>query len=347
MQKFVVLLILLFIPFASAIEIGGFEVENGKIVGKYLPAGLEGKISCYSNGKHILDIIYKNDSIELSIKYFGSLEKILERNPFLKEELEKSLVSLNISGAGYKIGYENCIVELHDVPTRFLRIKADEIIFSDLNYNISKDENIVKLSKDNFTGMIFSDEEITINEKEIIAHKEIIFISFAYKEERKIEDAIKNRLLGGEITIVGYDPKKSADNISYFGNVHIYPLKLEKGKIVLGVSGDEKAGGKIIKINLGKKVCLSDDFQIKFDDRVVKEASSLDDILNPDDDGLNPEYYVLATKQEGIILLISVPHFSNHILSIEFFVEDLIAKAAAIFFGIIIVILAAFYLFKK
>ena len=340
---------IIFLPLSSAIEIGEVQVEDGKIMGKYLPAGLEGKISCYSGGKHILDLVYNNDSIEISLKYFGGeIERILERNPFLKEEIEKSLMAINISGAAYEIEYAGCRVELHDVPTRFLRIVANEIVFSNLNYTIEKvDEHTIKLRKDNFTAMILCEGKLAIDKNTIFATHEIMLISFAYQEEKHIEDAIKNKVLGGEITIVSYDVKNGTDCISYFGNVSVTPAKLEKGKIVLKVDGDEKAGGKIVKINLGKNVCLSDEFKIKFDGRLLHEASNLEDILNPDDDGIEPEYYLLATKQEGIILLVSIPHFSEHLLSIEFIVENVITKTLTFLSAFLIVAVAAIYMFKK
>jgi len=339
----------IFLPLSSAIEIGEVRVEDGKIMGKYLPAGLEGKISCYSGGKHILDMIYNNDSIEISLKYFGrEIERILERNPFLKEEIEKSLMAINVRGASYEIEYAGCKVELHDVPTRFLRIIADEIVFSNLNYTIEKvDEHTIKLKKENFTAMILCKGKLAINGNAIYTTHEIMLISFAYQEEENIEDAIKNKVLGGEITIVSHDVKNGTDCISYFGNVSITPAKLEKGKVVLKVDGDEKAGGKIIKINLGKNVCLSDEFKIKFDGRFVQEASGIEDILNPDDDGIEPEYYLLATKQEGVILLVSIPHFSEHILSIEFIVENIITKTLAFLSALLVIAIAAIYMFKK
>lgn len=344
-MKYIAFLLLL-LPLAHALDLGGFEIEDGKLVGKYLPAGLEGKISCYSDGKHIMDIIYKNDSIEISIQFFDALQKIIKRDPFLKEEIQKALAPIKIKGASVTLEYGNCIVELHDTPTRFLKICSDKIVFSEMTYNVERiDKNIVKLRRDNFTATLISNSPIEINEN-IIAYDEVMLVSFSYIEgEISLEEAFKNRVIGGEFTIVGYN-ENSTDYISYFGNISISPLKLEKGEIVLKVKGDIKAGGKVIKINMGKKVCLSDNFLIKYDGNVVKEASNFEDILNPDDDGLNAEYYKLESK-EGLFILVSIPHFSEHKLSICFLTENIHMKIISMVFGILVILLATFYILRS
>lgn len=345
-MRLLVMLILFIFPFASAIDLGGFEQQDGKIMGKYLPAGLEGKISCYSNGQHIMDIVYKNDSIQLVIHFFKTLNRLVERDPFLKEEIKNALAPINIKGARFTLEYGGCTIELHDVPTRFLRIFADKIVFSNINYEVNKiEDNLVKLYKQNFSATLMSSKPIEVD-KNITAYDDIILVSFSHFEEgEKIEEALKEKVIGGEIIIVGCDIKNDTDFISYFGNVTITPAKIENGKIILKINGDCE-GGKIIKVNLGKNVCLSDKILIKYDGKPIEEASSFEDILNPDDDGSNPEYYKLLSE-DGAFLLITIPHFSEHIISIEFILENIFGKIMAICFGLLIIALATFYIFRK
>lgn len=350
-MKWLALAILLIMPLASAIDLGGFQQCDGKITGKYLPAGLEGKISCYEKGEHIMDLIYNNDSIEISIQFFDILNKVVERNQFLKEELEKALMEealapINLSGASFELGYEGCIIELHDIPTRFLRVKCDEIIISGFDYEINKtSENMLKLQKTNFSATLFSYSPVEVNESCIIAKNEIMIVSFSYAEEKKIEDAFEEKSIGGEITIADYDENK-VDYISYFGNVSVSLSEIKTGKIVLDVSGDEKSGGKIIKVNLGKNVCLTDKLKIKFDRELIKRADNLEDILNPDDDGITPEYYIVQSK-DGMFLLVTIPHFSTHQLIIQFVSGGIIEKTVAILLGFLTIAVATIYLFKK
>jgi len=335
---------LLIMPYSMAIDLGDLEWKDGKLFGKYVPSGMEGIISAYCNGNHIMDIVYRNDSIELDIKYFDNLEKIIERNPFLKDEFENSIIPLNIRGSSFHIEYAGCIVELHDVPTRFLRVEADKVVISNMNYNVTvENEHSITLTGNNFSAILISDGDMEYRGGVITAYDGLMLASFA-KEDEKLEDSIKNRTMGGELTIMDYSINDT-DYISYFGNVSVTPVKITDRGIILHVTGDHNSGGKILKINLGKRICRGD-FKIKFDGITVKKADNFDDILNPDDDGIMPEYYNISTE-EGKILLITIPHFSQHSISIEFVKENLWSTVLAIAMGLLFIMLAAAYMFKK
>ncbi len=349
MKKFLIYLLLafIFISFeAHSIEIGGFRVEDGKISGKYLPAGLEGKISCYKEDKKIIDMVYKNDSIEISIQFFDTLEKIIERDPLLKEEIRKALVPINIKGAFFGFEYGGCVIELHDAPTRFLKVFSDKIIISEIyDYEINQiNESLIKMEKENISIVLMSEKNLLFDGKNITAQDSMILASFYYSEE-KIEDAFLNKAIGGEIMIAGFDLNNETYSLSYFGEVTIEAINITQGRILLNVKGNSTSG-KVIKINLGENVFLSDEFTIKFDGKKIDEADSLEDILNPTDDGIYPEYYKLDSK-EGVILLISIPHFSEYKVSIEFLIENIAGKIIAVISSIFVISLAALYLFKK
>jgi len=354
-MRWLVLGLLLLLPAASAVDIGGFELDDGKIVGTYMPAGLEGTISCYENDNHIMDVVYRNDSIEISIHYFDALDKIISRNPFLKDELERALMEqaiapINISGtSSFNLEYGGCTIELHDIPTRFFRVICDKIVITGLDYTVNQQkENVVKLERDNFSATLFSDTSMEVSGNNITAYGNLMLVSFSYVEEKEIEHAFINKTIGGEITINGYS-KNLTDYVSYFGNISVVPEALHRGKIVLSVTGEDKSGGKIVKINLGKDVCICSDFSLSLDGREIKRASNFNDILDPDDDGLEPEYYVLSSVygDEGMFLLVTIPHFSEHQLIIQFMVENTAARTAAIFLGFLVIALASFYMFKK
>lgn len=351
----VALPILMMLPMTSAINLGGFEItDDGSITGTYAPSGLAGTISCYVKDKHIMDVIYTNDSIDLSINYFDTLDMIVEKNPFLKENLEQALMkeafaAFNITNtSSFTMNYKGVVVELHDIPTRFLRVVCDKIIVNNIHYNITEKDGMIKLEKDNFSASLFSTCPMKIEGDTVVAYKTLMLASFSYIQEKNLENAFCRETIGGEMTINDYTIQE-ADYVSYFGNVSVTTNILEKGKIALTINGDEKSGGKILKINLGKNVCISSDFNIVFDGRSVECAESFEDVLDPDDDGLNPEYYVLSPMkgEEGTFLLVSIPHFSEHQLVIQFIVENTAVKIMAVFLGMIITTMAGFYLFKK
>lgn len=339
--------LLLAFPAVSAFELGGFQIMDGsKIEGEYLIAGFEGVISCFSQGRHVMDIIYENDSIEISIKFFDTL---LERNPLLREEIKKAIMPITIKGSALTLEYDGCLIELHNTPARFLEVRADKIILSKLKYDINAtDAHMIKLEGRNFSAILISNNPLSID-RNITAYGCIMLFSYSLiggEDEKKIEDAFRNKYIGGEITIVGYDEKNETDCISYFGNISIQPIELREGKIVLKIRGENVSGGKVVKVNLGKKICLSDKIEVRFDGKEINKASSFEDVLNPNDDKIYPEYYQLQSE-EGVFILISIPHFSEYEVSIAFIVENLVGNAMAISFGMLVILLAAFYMFKK
>ena len=348
--------LLLFIPFASAFEIGGFEIKDGNLIGKYHPSGLEGcTISCYTN-KHVLDIVYKKDSIDLKFDLIDDplLEKLVNANPVLKDAIEKDIVNRTIRVKGPKLSIEyppnGCKVELHDTPTRFLKIETNKIVIqTNGEYKIERigqRENEVKIEKNGFTSFLLSNNPVLIEENNITLYGNMVFASFSLEEpmkaeQEKIEKAFLDKNIGGEVYIYG----KQTDNISFFGNVSINVDKsmLEKGKVVLKVRGDDEEYGKVIKVGIAK---MHGKIVVRYDGRVIEEADGIEDILNPNDDGSNPEYLVLSSNKDGTFMLVSIPHFSEHKISIEFIVENPVARLVAISFGLLIVAIAAFYIFK-
>lgn len=345
---------LLIVPFitltAGAFEIGGFEVHDGDLKGKYLPAGLDGcTISCYTN-KHVLDIVYRKNSIDLSFEFFDDpvLKKIMERESLFKEDIKRALMNktLHINGARVSFEYEGCNVELHDAPTRFMKIYTNKIVIRNINYTIERvKENEIKLVKDNITGILMSDAPMQIDGNNITCYHDVMLVSFSLPQIKHVEndllDGFMNKMIGGEVTIAG---AKSNDTISYFDNVTIKPV-VKNGKILLTVSGDENKGGKVIKVNLARNVCPSSNIVVRYDGKTIKQADSIEDVLNPNDDGSNPEYWVIEDKN-GVFMLISIPHFSVHKIDISFIVNNPLFQALAIVAGLAVVVAATAYMFK-
>jgi len=345
---------LLLVPFmtmmAGAFEIGGFEIQDGDLKGKYLPAGLDGcTISCYTH-KHVLDIVYRKNSIDLTFEFCDDpiLKKIMERESLFKEDIKRALMNktLHINGARVSFEYEGCSVELHDAPTRFMKIYTNKIIISNINHTIQRvKENEIKLIKDNLTGILMSSLPMSIDGNNITCYNDVMLVSFSSAPMKHVENALldgfMNKMIGGEVTIAG---SRSNDTISYFDNVTIKPV-IKHDSIVLTVSGDENKGGKVIKVNLAKNVCPSNKMVVKYDGVTIKEADSIEDILNPNDDGSNPEYWVIEDKN-GIFMLISIPHFSTHKIDISFIVNNPLFQALAVVAGLAVVAAATIYMFR-
>ena len=113
------------------------------------------------------------------------------------------------------------------------------------------------------------------------------------------------------------------------------------------MSGDEYISGKTIAINVDQDMFdINGNIDIKYDGENVKIADDIYDILNPNDDGSHSEY-LITIGAEGIKLLISIPHFSEHtitISSVAEVVDALGGPAAVILYITVFAIVAIIYI---
>jgi hypothetical protein len=191
----------------------------------------------------------------------------------------------------------------------------------------------------------------------IVAHRMIMFrcvdtrpLLDGTEKRITVEDAIRTGTIGGEITIVKKGDGYKVDSVSYYDNVTIENKTLASKKTEFIVSGDDSATGKTIKINMGEGVLPMQGLRVMFDGKEIPLADNLTDVLNPNDDGLQPEYVLVnvSSKSGGeFFFLISVPHFSVHEITIESVVKDPVFAGMAAFGAVMVVIAATWALFKR
>ncbi|MHA1220902.1 MAG: carboxypeptidase regulatory-like domain-containing protein, partial [Candidatus Heimdallarchaeota archaeon] len=129
--------------------------------------------------------------------------------------------------------------------------------------------------------------------------------------------AIDSGKVGGEIAIWVEPDNTFQHNISIYNGVEIKNLDIKKGSVSFTVSGNESGGGKTIAINIaGLLFDPSSEILVHYDGESIDMADDINDILDPNDDGSHPEYLIVIGSN-GVQLLVSVPHFSEH--SITFF----------------------------
>ncbi len=347
----------------SFFDIGSFTVtDDWELAGRYMPSGLEGcTVSVYGeDGKHVMDIMYTSSCVDIYLEIFNNslLKTLLERGAIEKMNLLK--ISLS-KGPQVSFTYQNCSVELHDASIRFLRIRSPgKIVFSNLTgYDINKSSyNVATLKKGNFYGAIIGNRDLVVNDGEIIAYKGVMFRGIVIQNETNVkemltvENAIKCGTLGGEITIVKDGNKIKSISTCYYNNVSIELLTqtLTNKKAELIVSGDEHSAGKTIKINVGKGAFSPDNLKVKFDGKDIPMADNITDVLNPNDDGLQPEYVMVKVsggKGDEFFLLISIPHFSKHIITLQSLSKNPLFSAIAIASAFSVLAVASWALFKK
>ncbi len=160
----------------------------------------------------------------------------------------------------------------------------------------------------------------------------------------EINNAIKSKEVGGEISILKTEGQTQYEkHVLIYDSVTISPKDVTTAQISLLVNGDEKTAGKTIVINLDSNVIdPSKDLDLKYDGEPLQMADDLMDVLNPNNDGLHAEY-LLTKGANGIQILLSIPHFSEHEITIsplEKIVKPLFDILAVVVYIVVIGILA-------
>jgi hypothetical protein len=327
---------------------------------------LEGvTLSIYDDaGKHVMDIQYASSRIEVYIKLF---DDALVRTLWERGILEKnSLFKITFSGQPQmSFTYENCTVELQDASISFLRVTTPGyIVFSNLNltrYSLQKQSpTIVTLTSDNFYGTVTGPKEIILQDDGFITQKGVIFRGMPLSVDGgtqtesilTVEDAILLGELGGEITIVKKESNLEWMSTTYANNVSIRMdnATTTSTKTQIVVAGDERGAGKTIKINIGQNVLSPRDLEVLFDGQKIPLADNLTDVLNPNDDGLQPEYVMVEIsggKDNEFFLLVSVPHFSEHFITLESLQENPYLMGLSLVSAFTVLALATWVVIKR
>jgi len=133
---------------------------------------------------------------------------------------------------------------------------------------------------------------------------------------QKVKDAIKIGNVGGIITIWKGENKQFNNEVIIYDAISITAFSIEDKIISFNVTGDENSSGKTVAIATGLDVFdLTKDFVVEYDGETINIADNTNDVLNPNDDGIHAEY-LIAIGGSGIEILISIPHFSEHEITI-------------------------------
>ncbi|MFA5862586.1 MAG: hypothetical protein WDA16_12920 [Candidatus Thermoplasmatota archaeon] len=140
------------------------------------------------------------------------------------------------------------------------------------------------------------------------------------------------------------------DVVSY-GNVTMQTIKAEKGNLTLQVEG-HGFDGRVLVLNVDGRVVgasKADDLQVLFDNASIARADNITDVLDADNDGLKAEYYVVFDPTKEVFqLIVSVPHYSVHTLSVT---TAIVLPPPSVILGVvagaIILVPSAFLLFRR
>jgi len=177
------------------------------------------------------------------------------------------------------------------------------------------------------------------------SHGKIIYVLNA----TIIDEAIDKGNVGSEILIWQEQANIFQHEILMHNGVEIKNLDVQKGSISFIVSGNETMGGKTIAINIDDSVFdPSSQIFVDYDGERIDMADDINDILDPNDDGSHPEY-LISIGSNGIQLLVSVPHFSEHSITFFNLAPEQVAQYIeyAIIAAVGIIAIAAVIMFRK
>jgi hypothetical protein len=187
-------------------------------------------------------------------------------------------------------------------------IKASKIGYESLTKTITIDEGSAEIN------FVLNASEIAYVFDEILLEN-VSFenLSNYLRARMRIDDAIINGDVGCKIVV----------NSDVGNNLYIYSdgltinaTNITDNKISVKISGNENMNGKTIVIHVqGEFFNDLENLLIEYDGGEIRMADDLDDVLNPDDDGSHPEYWIIHDAN-GTHILVSVPHFSEHEISV-------------------------------
>lgn len=342
--------------------------ETGGIEGTYALSALQGcSINVYTaEGSPLLNIMYKADHIDISLQMLKNsvINELLEKEEWLEQYMRDiAFQPLSFYQPEICFTYGNCTIEMHDGSITFLKIyTTGSIVFSGLcNYTLNHTaSHLVQVTKENFSGSIMSNQPLRAHNGTVIAQKMAMFRGIGTppsgEEEtgeivgKSLEKALYTGVLGAEITVVRTGDDYRTDAISYFNNVTIRNRTLSAKRAEFTVSGDHYATGKTVKINMGTGTLSSRNLQVLFDGQPMSLADGLEDVLNPHDDGLQPEYVIVnVTARDGgeFFLLVSIPHFSEHTITVRAVLSNPLFLGLAAAGALAVVMVASWALFRK
>ena len=309
-----------------------------------------------SNSDGSYETILSSDISDSSFGVDNSEDKIGWINGFVTEEINNEIIPVENARVVLIISDDGKVITSKSTLTDETGKYNISSSFGTFKIKVSKQGYISK-TKENQT--IWPNYETIANFTLVKGDDAIKDTTFLYNENRELIDAkIRQKNVGGEISITYKEDISDFEKfIVIYDSINVNLETIEKGNMSLSIDGNETSGGKTIVLNFDIDFFESENLEIYYDDQLIEMADDIIDILNPNDDGSNPEF-LLTMGSNGTQILISIPHFSQHHISIssaaiEKIVEilfDISAFLNYILIGIFIAILyigPVLYLRKK
>ena len=262
-------------------------------------------------------------------------------------------------GAQLRLATTHYRLQVHDNPAAVAKLDTDgtvTLLFRAGATLTPLDGERVEFALGDLKGMVRGDG-LRVAGPSLIAEGEVLLLVHqpmgGYDVHRgDIGKAVAKRHVGAEASINKRDDGEGVEeDVVSYGNVTLKTVKAEKGNLTVLVEG-HGFDGRVVVLNVDGRVVgasRSDDLRVLFDNETIRHAESIADVLDPDDDGLQAEYYVVFDPAtEAFQLLVSVPHYSIHSISVTTFVSvPPPSVVAGLLAGLVVLAASGVVLFRR
>lgn len=238
---------------------------------------------------------------------------------------------VQVDGASVTASGSNATVVLHDTPNGFVKVVADAATEVRLEIDdaatTSADDGTVTVRRGVEATIWSPGGDVTLEDRNVTASldagQQLMFrvrpsgsFPAMSAHEAKISDAVESGAVGAEAFVQG--KPRPGHHVAAYAPMDIL-VDTEAG-VTLTVDADDP-DGRVIVTRVGDQALASEGrLEVRFNGEPTAEADGIDDILDPDDDGVEPEH-LHARVAGSHVVLTSIPHFSTQTISIAKIVE--------------------------
>jgi hypothetical protein len=198
-----------------------------------------------------------------------------------------------------------------------------------LDHEVEAGKTAVYLTGQNFTGfLMIHNGNVQVNNATgtvtvSTAGNGIAKISFVapvglqshdYKDLQELNQAILNHRIAAQLILNQQNGTLANMSIFYNSSVHMVLVNSVSGKVVVKVSSLQHEGTNLAIFVSNKVLSNSSKIYVSFDGKSVA-LSTVNNTINVTSS--TTAYYATINESNGVLVLIHVPHFSNHTIEIS------------------------------
>ena len=240
------------------------------------------------------------------------------------------------SKSGNEDGVERITLEIHDNPNGLIKVDVKGtrnvkfVLADDISGKVNDPKNAVNLSGElNGTLVQIGHEEGTVdfskdgnkNFTANVTDAKLMFrihpVTVMTQAQSNHRSRVTTGIMAGDVGAeVDIEDRDSSSTVVY-DSLNISITQVENNTVSINISS-ELSQGTTVSLSVSSdilEVMQEENVTILFDGEQIQMADNYDDIMNPNDDDGAAEYLVVVGS-EDVEVLVSIPHFSAHSITI-------------------------------